>query len=72
MKVHTLPSCDTGERRGSSGSADGDNGDTRNLEVNHMNSTLFLLSLLQIAGTMVEGKNEVRDWLEWRELLTWQ
>ena len=63
MKVPTLPSCDTGGRRGSGGRADGDNGDTHDLEVNLMNSTLFLLSLLQIVGTVIEGENEVRDGL---------
>ena len=60
MKVPTLPSCDLGERRGRGSKANGDSSDTHDLEVNLMNSTLFLLSLLQIVGTVIEGENEVR------------
>jgi hypothetical protein len=51
MKVPTLPSYDTGERRGKGGKADGDSGDTHDLEVNLMNLTPFLMSFLQIIGT---------------------
>jgi hypothetical protein len=63
MKVPTLPSYDAGERRGKGSKADSDCDDTHNLEVNLVNSTPFLLSLLQIAGMVVEGENEVRNQL---------
>ena len=72
MKVPTLPSCDLGERRGRGSKANGDSSDTHDLEVNLMNLTPFLVSLLQIVGTAVEGKNEVRDRLRWRELFMWR
>jgi hypothetical protein len=61
MKVSILPSHDTGERKGGSVGADGNSSDPRDLEVKLTNSTPFLLSLLQIAGTSAEGENKVRD-----------
>ena len=43
--------------------ADNSGNDTHDPEVTLMNSTPFLMFLLQIAGTVIEGENEIRDGL---------
>jgi hypothetical protein len=60
MKVPTLLSFNIGKRSSRGGGVDGDSGDAHDLEVNLTNSTPFLLSFLQIIGTVARGENKVR------------